>query len=85
MNIKNNVSSDIIMDMTEDQNQVEYDINEKDIDSTIHFLKINDPKNATPERAIDFLAYIKSNLRDNAQADLGEKLLDLYNEFKKSL
>lgn len=85
MNIKNNVSSDIIMDMTEDQNQVGYDINEKDIDNTIHFLELNDPENATPERAIDFLAYLKSNLRDNAQADLGEKLLDLYNEFKNNL
>lgn len=85
MNQNNNPMSGIILSMTKDQNQVGYDINEKDIDSTIHFLELNDPENATPERAIDFLAYLKSNLRDNAQADLGERLLDLYNEFKNNL
>ena len=82
---QDNMTSDIIINMKKAQDQVGYDINEKDIDAVIRFLKINDSDNATPERAIDFLAYLKSNLRDNAQTDLGEKLLDLYKNFKDSL
>lgn len=80
----NNSKNDIIKDMN-NKKQIGYDINEKDIDGTIRFLEINDPDNATPERAIDFLAYMKTNLRDNAQTDLGANLIDLYKEFKKNL
>ncbi|HEX8762869.1 MAG TPA: hypothetical protein VF733_03875 [Candidatus Saccharimonadales bacterium] len=32
-----------------------YELNEKDIDSTISYLKTIDPENATPEMAIAFL------------------------------
>lgn len=80
----NNCKNDIIMGMN-NKKQIGYDINEKDIDGTIRFLEINDPDNATPERAIDFLAYMKTNLRDNAQTDLGANLIDFYKEFKKNL
>lgn len=80
----NNSKNDIIKSMN-NKKQIGYDINEKDIDGTIRFLEINDPDNATPERAIDFLAYMKTNLRDNAQIDLGANLIDLYKEFKKNL
>ena len=84
MNNSNYDKNDIIRVMNK-KKQIGYDINKKDIDSTIRFLEINDPENATPERAIDFLVYTKSNLRDGAQIDLGASLLDLYEEFKKSL
>lgn len=33
----------------------DYEINEKDIDSVLRFLKIYDPENATPENAISIL------------------------------
>jgi len=33
----------------------DYEINEKDIDSVLCFLKIYDPANATPENAISIL------------------------------
>jgi hypothetical protein len=35
-----------------------YELNEKDIDSTLNFLRIFDPANATPEKAIAFLEYM---------------------------
>ena len=75
----------IIMDMINKKDQIGYDINEKDIDGVIRFLKINDPKNATPERAIAFLASTKLNFRKNNEKDFGDNLIDLYNEFKKNL
>lgn len=78
----NNLEDAIIMSMNNEDNQVGYNLNEKDIDSVLLFLKENDPENATPERAIDFLASLKRNLRDNANVDLGADLANLYNEFK---
>jgi hypothetical protein len=33
----------------------QYELNEKDIDSVIRWLEINEPENATPERAITIL------------------------------
>ena len=36
----------------------DYELNEKDIDSTLNFLRIFDPINATPEKAIAFLEYM---------------------------
>jgi hypothetical protein len=35
-----------------------YELNEKDIDSTLNFLSIFDPENATPDNAISFLEYM---------------------------
>lgn len=35
-----------------------YELNEKDIESTLNFLRIFDPKSATPEKAIAFLEYM---------------------------
>lgn len=32
-----------------------YEINDKDIESVLRYLKINDPENATPEKAISML------------------------------
>ena len=85
MNNINYIGGDIIMDMDNNKDQIGYDINEKDIDGIIRFLKIHDPENATPERAIAFLASTKLNFRKNNEKDFGDKLIDLYNEFKKNL
>lgn len=38
----------------------DYELNEKDIDSTINWLKIVDAENANPETAIDFLIYLRT-------------------------
>lgn len=73
------------MDMKNKKDQIGYDINEKDIDGVIRFLKINDPENATPERAIAFLASTKLNIRKNNEKDFGDNLIELYSEFKKNL
>jgi cytochrome oxidase Cu insertion factor (SCO1/SenC/PrrC family) len=40
----------------------EYQINEKDIDSTINYLKSVDPENATPEMAIAFLEELQARV-----------------------
>lgn len=82
--IKNNVG-DIIMSMNINKEQIGYDINEKDIDGLIRFLKINDPENATPETAIAFFTSLKINYRENNAIDFGDSLIDLYKEFKKNL
>lgn len=79
------VDGDIIMNMNNDKDQIGYDINEKDIDIVLSFLKENDPKNATPDRAIAFLASIKLNVRKNAGLDFGDSLVSLYNDFKNNL
>ncbi len=81
----NNIGGVIIMHMANKKDQIGYDINEKDIDGVIRFLKINDPKNASPERAIAFLASTKLNFRKSTDKDFGDNLINLYNEFKKSL
>lgn len=36
----------------------EYELNEKDIDSVLNYLKLTDPKHATPEMAIAILDYM---------------------------
>ncbi len=55
----------------------DYEINEKDIDSVIRYLKIHDPENATPEKAISMLedlqAFIHGVGHDNPE--LLEKML----------
>lgn len=61
-----------------------YDLNEKDIDGVIRFLKITDPENATPETAIDFLKYLKINLRSNLAETSPDELENLYQQFKKN-
>lgn len=60
-----------------------YEINEKDIESVIRFLKIADPENANPETAIAFLEELQDgfhNLSDNNP----DKLLEIYTELKKN-
>lgn len=60
-----------------------YDLNEKDIDGVIRFLKIVDAENATPEVAVSFLAYMKVNLRSSLAETSPDNLENLYEQFKK--
>lgn len=59
-----------------------YQINEKDIDSVIRFLKITDPENATPEMAIALLEHLQASFHTMAHED-PKKLEEIYNELKK--
>ena len=59
-----------------------YQINEKDIDSTLAYLKIHDPKNATPEIAIALLEYMQAGVHTMNHED-PQMLDELYLEFKK--
>ena len=73
----------IIMNMSKQKDQIGYDLNEKDIDGVLRFLKYVDPVNATPERAISFLAFLKSNIRESSSANLHNDQTKHYEEFKK--
>ena len=59
-----------------------YQINEKDIDTVLRYLKIHDPENATPEMAIAFLEFYKAKFHELAHTDL-DKLEEVYKEFKE--
>lgn len=59
----------------------EYEINEKDIDSVIRYLKTVDPENATPETAIDILEELQARVHIMSHED--PELLDkVYRELK---
>jgi len=60
----------------------EYEINEKDIDSVIRWLKIHDPKNATPETAIEILEEMYAGVHLLAHED-PELLEKIYKELKE--
>ncbi len=59
-----------------------YEMNEKDIDSVIRFLKTIDPKNATPEMAIVLLEHLQATVHTMSHKD-PETLLKIYNELKQ--
>lgn len=58
-----------------------YELNEKDIDSTLNFLRIYDSENATPEKAIDFLEYLHAGVHKMGH-ESPDKLEELYDLFK---
>ena len=60
-----------------------YEINEKDIDSVLNWLKIDDPENATPEMAIAILERLRVTVHMMGHLD-PEKLKEIYSDLKKS-
>lgn len=58
-----------------------YQMNEKDIDSVLQFLKITDPEHATPEMAIALLEHLKAHFHTMAHLD-PEALKKQYEELK---
>ena len=58
-----------------------YEINEKDIDSVIEFLKGYDPKNATPETAISILEHLKASVHELAHTN-PDLLTQIYEDLK---
>lgn len=61
----------------------DYEINEKDIESTINYLRIFHPENANREFAIEFLKYWKAIYRRVGAID-PDLLDDYYEAFAKS-
>ncbi len=59
-----------------------YQINEKDIESVIKFLKTIDPENATPEMAIEILEHLKASFHIMTHEN-PEKLKEIYEELKR--
>jgi hypothetical protein len=61
----------------------DYEINEKDIESTINYLRIFHPENANRDFAIEFLKYWKAIYRRVGATD-PDALEDYYQAFQKS-
>lgn len=59
-----------------------YEINEKDIDAVIRFLKATDPDHATPEMAIAILEYLQAKIHMLAHTD-PQKLEDMLTELQR--
>ena len=74
--------NDILGQMNDDQ--IGYDINESDIEKVIDALKVLDPENATPEFAIDYLVFLKTNLREHGDEASLEELKAQLEVFKNS-
>ena len=59
-----------------------YEINEKDIDSVLNYLKIHDPVNATPEMAIAILEEMQVRFHTMSHDD-PEMLKQVLEDLKK--
>ena len=59
----------------------DYQINEKDIDSVLRFLKLTDPERATPEMAIALLEHMKDAFHNMALED-PDMLQKIYKDMK---
>lgn len=59
----------------------DYEINEKDIDAVIRFLKLTDPEHATPEIAIELLEHMQMAFHTMAHDD-PEILEKIYQDMK---
>ncbi|MGB3945906.1 MAG: hypothetical protein WBK76_03655 [Candidatus Saccharimonadales bacterium] len=68
--------------MTDLSKLEEYEINEKDIDSVLNYMRIFDPENATSEKAIEFLEYLRVGLHEKAHGAKDEDLKALYDKYK---
>lgn len=62
--------------------KTKYEINEKDIDSVIRFLKTTDPDNATPEMAIAILEHLQVSFHTLSH-DNPEILIKILDDLKK--
>jgi len=70
--------------MTDEKSFEEYQINEADIDKIIAYLRIVDPKNATPENAIAFLKDYAKRFHEMGHVLSDDELKDLYDKFKNN-
>ena len=75
------MKNDIIKIMKKVDDQIGYDLNEKDIDAVLRYMQLNDPEHASPERAVRFLVTWKKSLRErDVNSPLESDLDAFYNE-----
>lgn len=60
-----------------------YELSEEDIDKAIHILSVISHKNATPEEAIDFLEWLRTQVHLKAHNLSTEQLVEMYNQISK--
>ena len=78
------MKNDIIKTMKKVDDQIGYDLNEKDIDAVLGYMQLNDPEHASPERAVRFLVTWKKSLRErDVNSPLESDLDEFYKEFIK--
>ena len=78
------MKNDIIKIMKKVDDQIGYDLNEKDIDAVLRYMQLNDPEHASPERAVRFLVTWKKSLRErDVNSRLESDLDEFYKEFIK--
>ena len=78
------MKNDIIEIMKKVDDQIGYDLNEKDIDAVLRYMQLNDPEHASPERAVRFLVTWKKSLRErDVNSPLESDLDEFYKEFIK--
>ena len=78
------MKNDIIKIMKKVDDQIGYDLNEKDIDAVLRYMQLNDPEHASPERAVRFLVTWKKSLRErDVISPLESDLDEFYKEFIK--
>lgn len=78
------MKNDIIKLMKKVDDQIGYDLNEKDIDAVLRYMQLNDPEHASPERAVRFLVTWKKSLRErDVNSPLESDLDEFYKEFIK--
>lgn len=58
--------SDITEIMKEVDGKIDYDLNEKDIEGVLPYMRLHDSKHASSERAVRFLVERKKTLRKHA-------------------
>ena len=79
------MKNDIIRLMDKSDGQIGYDLNEQDIDAVLRYMKLHDPENASPERAVRFLVTWKKSLRErDIDSPLESDLDAFYKEFIKT-
>ena len=78
------MKNDIIKIMKKVDDQIGYDLNEKDIDAVLRYMQLNDPEHASPELAVRFLVTWKKSLRErDVNSPLESDLDEFYKEFIK--
>jgi hypothetical protein len=69
--------------MTDFSKFKEYELDEAEIDKAIHILTVYNGKKPTPEEAIDFLIWLRTQVHLKAKNLSTEKLVEMYNLVKK--
>lgn len=67
--------------MTDQNKYKEFNISEKDVDDAIHILKTLRGIDATPEDAIDFLVWLRTQVHIMAHDKTPDELMRAYDQF----